>query len=108
MKTISSLKPVSVSIKNVTGSSENKWLLYELSKAGVKSGDEVNGRYNALTGAVEFSKGGIDCVAWVNETCEIIVSVSAILHCINFLFYLFLFHQIHYYNYGTANSVESL
>ena len=60
-----------VIIKNVTGSSANEWLLWELRKeAGVKAGDIVEGRFNPKNKAVDFSTGTNDCVAWLGQTCE--------------------------------------
>ena len=57
-----------VRIKNVTGSTGNEWLLWELKKeAGVK---EVEGKYNPNNKAVDFTKGTAECVAWLGETCE--------------------------------------
>ncbi len=70
------LKPVTIRIKNVTGSESNEWLLLELSRAGIKRGNEVTGRYNPISGSVQFSLGTADCVAWVGETCEIIDTAS--------------------------------
>lgn len=63
-----------VLIKNVTGSEFNDWCLWELSKdAGIKEGDIIeDGIYNPKTKAFDFSRGGVDCVAWVGETCEIL------------------------------------
>ena len=57
-----------VRIKNITGSTSNEWLLWELKKeAGVKEGDIVEGKFNQ---AVDFTKGTVKCVAWLGETCE--------------------------------------
>lgn len=72
MKKVSNLKPATVRIKNVTGSESNEWLLLELSRAGIKRGDEVRGQYNSISGSVQFSNGTAECVAWIGETCEII------------------------------------
>ena len=58
-------------IKNVTGSTGNEWLLWELKKeAGVKEGDIVEGKFNPLNKAVDFTRGTKECVAWLGETCE--------------------------------------
>ena len=70
------LKPVTIRIKNVTGSESNEWLLLELSRPGIKRGVEVRGQYNPISGSVQFSNGTADCVAWVGETCEIIDTAS--------------------------------
>ena len=70
------LKPVTIRIKNVTGSESNEWLLLDLSRAGIKRGVEVRGQYNPISGSVQFSNGTADCVAWVGETCEIIDTAS--------------------------------
>lgn len=46
-----------VRIKNVTGSTGNEWLLWELKKeAGVKEGDIVEGKFNPLNKAVDFTR----------------------------------------------------
>lgn len=60
-----------VRIKNVTGSSANEWLLWELRKeAGVKEGTVVEGKFNPSNKAIDFSTGTHDCVAWLGQTCE--------------------------------------
>jgi hypothetical protein len=63
-------KRVKVVIKDITG--DNGGLIWELSRAGVKVGDIVEGRYLPNIKAVEFTNGIEDCVAWVGETCELI------------------------------------
>ena len=70
------LKPVTIRIKNVTGSESNEWFLLELSSAGIKRGVEVRQQYTPISGSVQFSNGTADCVAWVGETCEIIDTAS--------------------------------
>ena len=53
-----------VRIKNVTGSTSNEWLLWELKKeAGVKEGDIVEGKFNPKNKAVDFTKGTSECVS---------------------------------------------
>lgn len=63
-----------VRIKNVTGTEYNDWCLWELKKyAGIKSGDIIeNVKFNPKNRSVEFSVGATECVAWIDETCEII------------------------------------
>jgi hypothetical protein len=63
------IKTVKVVIKDVTG--ENPGLMLELSKAGVSTGTVVEGTLNKVTGAVYFTSGCGDCIAWLHETCEI-------------------------------------
>ena len=63
-----------IRIKNVTGSSSNEWLLWELRKeAGVKEGNIIEGKFNPSNNAVDFSIGTNDCVAWLGETCEEVI-----------------------------------
>ena len=63
-----------VIIKNVTGTDFNDWCLWELKKdAGIKEGDIIeDGSYNPNNKSIHFSRGCVDCVAGVGETCEII------------------------------------
>ena len=37
---------------------------------GVKEGDIVEGKFNPLNKAVDFTRGTTECVAWLGETCE--------------------------------------
>lgn len=58
-----------VRIKNVTGSTSNEWLLWELKKeARVKEGDIVEGKFNPKNKAVYFTRGTSECVAWLGQT----------------------------------------
>ena len=63
-----------VIIKNVTRTDFNDWCLWELKKdAGIKEGDIIeDGSYNPNNKSIHFSRGCVDCVAWVGETCEIL------------------------------------
>ena len=35
-----------------------------------KEGDIVEGKFNPLNKAVDFTRGTTECVAWLGETCE--------------------------------------
>lgn len=65
-------KKVKVVIKDITG--ENGGLIWELNRAGVKAGDIIEGIYLPSSGAVEFTRGIYDCVAWMGETCEELIA----------------------------------
>lgn len=69
-----------IRIKNVTGSSSNEWLLWELRKeAGVKEGNIFEGKFNPSNNAVDFSTGTNDCVAWLGETCEEVIEYKLVI-----------------------------
>lgn len=60
-----------IKIKNMTGSSENDGLIWEIGRhTGIKEGDVIEGYYNSKNNSVSFSKGAVDCIAWLGETCE--------------------------------------
>lgn len=62
-----------IRIKDVTGTTANFWLIYELQRAGFPEGTIVeDATYRPLSNSCEWSSGLFDCVAWIGETCEII------------------------------------
>lgn len=60
-----------IRIKNVTGSLQNDWLIWEITKqTGLIEGNIVTGSYSPQNKSVHFSVGIAECTAWVGETCE--------------------------------------
>ncbi len=67
---------VMVIIKNVKGDSFADSCLWELNRSGINTGSVIEGIFNPVNNAVDFTgPNGDDCCAWVGSTCEILKTI---------------------------------